>query len=1541
MASEGVSTRSKSKSGSITTAANMPTYSQATPSPTVTLATMGRGKFSPQVLDSLRTVGRGSRGTPLTTEGRGGSLNPRSLRTPGMMSPGAQQQEGSHTPGDVASILLHLEKQRQEEREEERIRRTEEERQRREENEEKERQRREEKEEKERRRKEEERQRREEKDEKERQRREEKEEKERQRREEKEERERRRRDEERQRKEEERAWRERQEQWLEAKLGALAQGGSMMPQARPIAPPSLKLPEWKAGDDIDAFLDHFELAASTYELTPAQKLLYLSGNLTGRAREVYVSLGHSATYHTLCTALRRQFRLSPEAYRRKFRGMKKEFQESYIQFGTRLEKTLQHWTDLSESSLKDLILIEQLMNTVTPELKIKLGETNPKDFQTAVEIAESFSEARRLFRPRRFGGIEENEENEPMGKQGFGLKNEDAEQTHRKSWQPTTKGQCHKCGLPGHTIAECPNPRGKGGNWQSAGRAEVSFSGVNSVHDQPVFLSKVEGKVVDTIRDTGATTIVVDEELVPPGAPRGPDCLLTPIEGEFTRTRPTVLVHLCTPYFSGRVWAISVANPPQSLLLGNVVHFEEGEASSLSPQYPEHVSAAVVTRSQARKELKQLEPAHQPELDAIAGEIDLQAIRRLQGSDPAVQALKQRLGQPPKETVSRCVTFEEKAGVLYRIFVSNGDKFTQVVLPQALAPTVLRTAHDLPMAGHMSTRRTKERIHRDFYWPGMNKDVQKFCQSCDQCQRTTSKGRNTRVPLGKVPVVGEPFAKVGVDLVGPMIPPSSRGHQYILVQGDYATRYPDATPLRNIRARTVAEALWEMWSRTGIPGQVLTDQGAQFTSKLMCEVYQLLSIKKSTTTPYHAQANGLVERFNGTLKQMLRRLCKDKPRDWDRHIPAVLFAYREVPQESMRFSPFELLYGRTVRGPIAVLKHLWTQEEEEPEAREETQFLVDLRNRVAHVCELAQQNLQQAAARYKQIYDRRSAPRAFVPGEEVLLLLPQRKNKLQLEWQGPFTVMERIGEGDYKIDLRGKHRIYHANLLKRYYRRETAGSAFTPVVVELDQEGEDSALHDIPTVPLISTETWRDIGVANDLHDEQKREIKQLCEEFQDVLSDCPLKCKVGECALRLTSDAPIRVKQYPLPHSQTETINQEVKAMLEMGVIERAKSPYSAPVLLVKKKDGKMRFCIDYRKLNQVLIFDGEPMPDVQGLFAQLGRSTMFSKLDLTKGYWQVPMRHEDKAKTAFTTSDGQFQWRVMPFGLKTAGAVFSRTMREVLSPLQTHEAINFIDDLLVHTVGWDRHLQVLRCIFTRLREVQLAARPTKCHFGDSRIVFLGHGIAHGEIRPEEDKVDKVAWAPPPTTKKELRSFLGLAGYYRKFIPKFADVALPLTNLTKKRQPEKLLWDQECDQAFSRLKTALTSEPVLILPDPALPFVLRTDASGTGIGAALLQDRGKGLQPIGYESKKLSDAERRYHTIEQECLAVVWGIRKYYPFLYGKEFTLQTDHHPLQYIDRIRPVSRRLMGWAIELQSYAFKFEHIPGRLNVEADYLSRKTEA
>ena len=1315
--------------------------------------------------------------------------------------------------------------------------------------------------------------------------------------------------------------------------------------------PHLKIPELKIGDDIDDFLKHFESVATSYHLTEQEKILYLTGSLTEKARKACISMPTDSSYADLQAALRKAFYLSTETYRKKFRDSRKQGDETFLIYGERLTRSLDSWVEMAAAPLKDVILIEQLCTGVTPELFTRIREIKPKSFQEAVECAETYADARRGLgvRPDSHysSGRNRNKGQDFKDQQDKGGKPKDSSAKSPHTPFPVSQrtGNCFYCAQSGHYKRSCPKyaaDQKKGGNGGPRKGGAISAC-CRADSGLPTFMSRVEGSMVESVRDSGATHVFVDEKIVPKEAPRGSDI---PVRGVHTvKAGSSVLLTVSTPYYQGQLWAVTIPNPICGLLIGNHIETEKGERLPVSTDLPEGVSAAAQTRSASKKLAKELRPTYTPFPEGIALGTEKKDVQELQERDPTLDCVRQCLTRPPRPNA--VAVYEKKDGLLYRQYTKGDNCRRQLVVPKLLRKTVLEMGHDTPMAGHLGTKKTLERIRQDFYWPGVNSDVRKHCRSCDPCQRTTPKGHTTRVPVGKVPLVGEPFTKVGIDLVGPIKPASTRGHRYILVVVDYATRYPEAVPLRGIDAETVAEALWQMWTRVGVPKEVLTDMGTQFVSRLMDQVNRLVGIQAHTTTPYHAQANGLVERFNATLKQMLKRLCQDHPKDWDKYVPAVLFAYREVPQESMRFSPFELLYGRTVRGPMSILRKMWTSAEDNTPEREEVRYVLDLRNRMSATCEIALKHLKNATERYAVYFNRKARERWHEEGSEVLLLLPVKKNKLQLAWRGPFKIQGRVGDWDYKVQVGNKIRLFHANLLKKYERREATpagdqavvAAGLAPVVVEEQEDNTDSYMSPgIQSIPLVAEETWKDVQMGEQLTKEQASEARHLCEEFQDVLTDLPLRCKIGQCELKLDTETPIRVKQYPLPHSQEETIRQEVQSMLEMNVIERTSSPFSAPIVLVKKKDGRVRFCVDYRKLNKNLVFDGEPMPDVEQIFAKIGKSKFFTKLDLTKGYWQIPMHPDHRYLTAFTTPQGQFQWITMPFGLKTAGAVFSRVMRCLLSTLDDPRVTNFIDDMLIASEDWPGHMQSLRGLFTRLREAQLAARPTKCHVGYHEIPFLGFVVSQGHVAPENDKVDKIRNAAPPSNKKELRAFLGLAGYYRKFVPNFATTALPLTEKTKGKHPDKVQWDEKCDQAFRVLKEVLCNKPVLILSDSAYPYTLRTDASGVGLGAVLMQDQDVGrLHPVAYASKKLSDAERRYHTIELECLAIVWGIRRFYPFLYGRHFRLECDHHPLQYLDRIRPVSRRLMGWTMELQSHSFEFVSLKGTDNHGADYLSR----
>ena len=389
----------------------------------------------------------------------------------------------------------------------------------------------------------------------------------------------------------------------------------------------------------------------------------------------------------------------------------------------------------------------------------------------------------------------------------------------------------------------------------------------------------------------------------------------------------------------------------------------------------EQTTQAVQTRSQAKKVTKGLTPLITPLID-----LGTEDIAKLQSEDDTLCRARESAQQGDDPT------YQIQSGFLYRVKENKrGQETKQLALPKGLRHRVMTIAGI--MSGHQGVHRTQERITANFWWPGMTEDVTRFCHSCDVCQQTISKGRVSKVPLGKMPIIDIPFKRVAIDTVGKIFPASSRGHRYILTVVDFATRYPEAAALKNITTTAVAEALVSIFARVGVPEEILSDRGTQLTSDMMKEVGRLLSLKQLTTTPYHPQCNGLVERFNATLKSMLKRMCSERPQDWDRYIDALLFAYREAPQESLGFAPFELLYGRKVKGPIQILRQ--TREQSDPEVRTTYQYVVDLWNRLEETWEMAHEELRKHQVIQKRQFDYRAKDRTFKHGDLVLILLPR------------------------------------------------------------------------------------------------------------------------------------------------------------------------------------------------------------------------------------------------------------------------------------------------------------------------------------------------------------------------------------------------------------------------------------------------------------------------------------------------------------------------------------------------------------------------
>jgi hypothetical protein len=412
----------------------------------------------------------------------------------------------------------------------------------------------------------------------------------------------------------------------------------------------------------------------------------------------------------------------------------------------------------------------------------------------------------------------------------------------------------------------------------------------------------------------------------------------------------------------------------------------------------------------------------------------------------------------------------------------------------------------------------------------------------------------------------------------------------------------------------------------------------------------------------------------------------------------------------------------------------------------------------------------------------------------------------------------------------------------------------------------------------------------------------------------------------------------YRMSQPEMDELKKQLTELMDKGYIQESKSPYGAPVLFVKKKDGSMRMCVDYRALNKITIKNKYPLPRIDELLDRLLGAKYFSKIDLRAGYWQVRIADQDVHKTAFRTRYGHYEFLVMPFGLTNAPATFMHLMQQTLRKFLDDFVIVFIDDILIYSKTLEDHYKHLRLVLQVLRDKQLYAKLSKCDFFQSEIGFLGHVINQYGIKMEPSKVDAVQKWPVPKNVHELRSFLGLAGYYRRFVKDFSMIASPLTLLLHK--DTKYEWGAGQEQSYTELKQAVSTAPILIIPDPHLPYTVVTDASGYAIGAALCQDHGNGLQPCAFLSRKMNDHERNYAVHEQELLAIVHALREWRHYLLGNRIIIITDHRSLQYLSTQDKLSARQTRWSEFLQQFDYEIKYRPGKENHVADSLSRRPD-
>lgn len=499
----------------------------------------------------------------------------------------------------------------------------------------------------------------------------------------------------------------------------------------------------------------------------------------------------------------------------------------------------------------------------------------------------------------------------------------------------------------------------------------------------------------------------------------------------------------------------------------------------------------------------------------------------------------------------------------------------------------------------------------------------------------------------------------------------------------------------------------------------------------------------------------------------------------------------------------------------------------------------------------------------------------------------------------------------------------------------------------------------IPTPLILGTDFWRRMGIIPNIRSGQwtftteptievssivdcshltSSQSSRLTELLDSVFANMnqELGCVKGVQHVIKTTSEPIRQRCYPISPALRKHVDAELDDMLKKGVVEPSSSPWASPIVMVKKKDGSYRFCIDYRKINRVTERDAYPLPPMTQILDRLRDGKYLSSLDIKSAYWQMPMDEASKPITAFTVPfRGLFQFRRMPMGLSNSPATWQRCIDSIIGGDLEHHVFVYLDDIVIVSQDFETHLEVLGRVLKRLTDAGLTLARAKCQFCRSELKYLGYVVSENGLHVDPDKVKAILDLPIPTNVSGVRRIIGVASWYRRFIPNFSSKIAPITNLMRKNV--KFCWSHACTEAFNSIKEHLISAPVMSCPNFDEKFQVQTDASDFGLGAVLTQNFSGQEQVISYISRSLTPNERKYSTTEKECLAVVWAIEKFRPYIEATHFEVITDHFSLQWLHNLKVPCGRLARWSVRLQQFSFDVIHRKGRDHVVPDCLSR----
>ena len=850
---------------------------------------------------------------------------------------------------------------------------------------------------------------------------------------------------------------------------------------------------------------------------------------------------------------------------------------------------------------------------------------------------------------------------------------------------------------------------------------------------------------------------------------------------------------------------------------------------------------------------------------------------------------------------------------------SMGENVTQMCVPAKHRSQCLRASHN--SFGHQGRNKMLTLLRQYFYWPNMSRACRDWVKGCDKCQ-AVDKTMPKHQTMIQRSIVTQPFSDVSIDLVGPF-PKAVGGYTHLLTCIDAASRWPEAVPMTSTTSKSVINCLTNMFSRNGFPEKLTSDNGAQFTSKQFTQWLREQGIAHSKSTPYHPQGNGMVERLHRTLGSIVAKTTEKKG-NWARVVPLALYFLRCTPSRATGVSPFMITHGWEPKTPLRVLYQSWVQQD--MGGVDLSEWVSENQDRVEAARDLATSTATQASTKRAEVWNKTAVDRHFSVGDKVWVRRPGLDEKLRESWVGPATIVKQNSKVSYRVQT--DERLIPTVHVQRL---KAAHSQVKRVTSMLEEDSNNDDITDRFAEAHIQEQT---------LDDTKKEQLKKVLEEYREVLNKEPGLTSLVEFSIDTGDADPIHQHPYNTPATLKASVDREIDWLLNRKFIRPSSSPWASPMVTVKKADGSARLCVDFRKINGLTRQTPFYMPRVEEVLEGVGRSKYISKLDLSKGYYQVQLAEQAIPKTAFTSHRGVFEFTRMPFGVRNAPACFQELMQRVLRE-QRAWATAYMDDVVVYSTSWDDHLIHIASVLQALKQAGLTANPDKCRWGGRAIEFLGHWIGAGSMTIPDHKIEALGKYTRPQTKRGLRAFIGSVSFYRRYIQQLAQHTAILTPMTAKQAPQRLQWTAEGEEAFRCICDFFCHIPILCIPELHDVVSIVTDASGRGIGGVLQVQRGGDWQPAAYYSRQLRGAEVRYSATELEALALVETVSHFGHYLYGKTFKAFTDHKPLEQLVSSTRLNPRLARMSFKLQHWLIEIVYLPGELNTLADALSREERA